>query len=156
MNKFLKWTLWILGAFLFAAVFFAIGYFAFTHWNAGGWMMSQQGDEFLKGTRQLPWREMPMHPNLIRPDRRIIGFSPAGLILSGLFRLAIPVLIIVGVVSLVQYLRRSYKVVPAAPIGAPIPVAAPAPVEESKTCSSCGRAIQADWTHCPYCGNTLS
>ena len=156
MNKYLKWTLWISGALLLAAAFFAIGYFTYTHWNNGGWMMSERGEDFWEGNRRLPWREMPMSPNFVRPDRRMFGFSPLGFILGGLFRLAIPVLIILGVIALIQYLRRSNKVVPVPTMAAPAPEFVPAPVEQSKTCSSCGRAIQTDWSHCPYCGNTLS
>lgn len=158
MNKFLKWILWIVGILVLAAVFFGIGYFAYTHWNTGGWMMSMRGDEF-RGDGRLPWRDMP---NRFLPRERTFGFLPVWFILGGLFRLAIPVLIIIGVIALVLYLRRNYKVVPVAPATAPTPVTAsapvviPAPVEESKACASCGRAVQADWIHCPYCGNTLS
>ena len=29
-------------------------------------------------------------------------------------------------------------------------------VSPARTCSSCGRGIQADWKNCPYCGTALT
>lgn len=157
MNKYLKWALWILGALLFAAVFFAIGYFAYTQWNGGGWMMGERGENIWRGDERLPWRNMPMHPGLTRPGSRIFGFSMLGFIFGGLVRLGILALIIAGIVALVRSLQ--HRPVTAAATAAPVvPVVQPVPepVEPGKTCSSCGRAVQADWAHCPYCGNTLT
>jgi hypothetical protein len=155
MNKFLKWILWIIGVLVVVAVLFGIGYFAFTHWNAGGWMMAGRGENFGDGDGRLPWRNMPMHPGLMRPGGRFFGFSILGFILGGLFRLAILVLIIAGIIALIRYLTRSYKVVPVAPTTGTTTVAAAA-TEGSKTCPNCGRSVQADWQHCPYCGADLA
>ena len=156
MKTFLKWVLWILIGLLIAAAIFAVGYFAFNHWN-GGWMMGGRADEFREGGRIMPWRNMPMHPFGMTRGMRVYGFSPFMLILGGLFRLAVPVLIIVGIVALVLNLRRkpataAPTVVQAVPAQQPVP----SPVEPAKTCSNCGRAVQADWTHCPYCGSDLA
>lgn len=156
MKTFLKWVLWILIGLLVVAAIFAVGYFAFSHWN-GGWMMRGRVEEFREGGRVMPWRNMPMYPNMMRPGGRFFGFSPFLFIISGLFRLAIPLLIIVGIVALVLNLRRKPAV--AAPTivqAVPAEQPAPAPVEQGKTCPSCGRAVQADWTHCPYCGSVLT
>jgi hypothetical protein len=83
------------------------------------------------------------------------GFMPFGgllmlplMLLRGLFPLAIFGFAIYGIVA---WFKRG-KTIPAAPAPAPV---APAAVASSATCSSCGQSVQADWKHCPYCGNRL-
>jgi hypothetical protein len=65
------------------------------------------------------------------------GFSPFGG-LMWLIPLGTLTLVVLGIVWLVNNLNAS-KNVQASP----------------RVCASCGKAAQADWKTCPYCGNTL-
>ena len=65
------------------------------------------------------------------------GFSPFGG-LMWLIPLGTLALVVLGIIWLVNNLNGS-KNVQASP----------------RVCASCGKAAQADWKTCPYCGNTL-
>ncbi len=71
------------------------------------------------------------------------GFGPFGLI-GMLFMWLIPigfvVLTVLGIVWLVRTVGGGS--------------ANPAP--PARACPSCGRAVQADWRHCPHCGAALT
>ncbi len=56
-----------------------------------------------------------------------------------LFPVGLLVLLILGIVGLVRILRR------------PPSEAAPSP----QSCLNCGRSVDADWRHCPHCGEEL-
>ena len=64
------------------------------------------------------------------------GFFPFWLGLMWIVPLGIVVLAVLGVVWLFNNLNGSKTV-------------------QGMTCSSCGKATQADWKTCPYCGITL-
>jgi hypothetical protein len=106
---------------------------------------------------------MPIHPNQRMPMQpfggrvlRVRGFTPLLWLGRGLFQLGILALIVLGVVYLFRALRRpehASAVVAAAP-PATTPVESVTPTA-AHTCGNCARAIQADWTHCPYCGAPL-
>lgn len=70
------------------------------------------------------------------------GFGPFGWI-GMLFMWLIPVgfivLIVLGVVWLVRAVGGGIN-----------------PVVPTRTCPSCGRAVQADWRNCPHCGAALT
>jgi hypothetical protein len=91
-----------------------------------------------------------------RGFNRGFGFMPLGgllmlplMLLRWLFPLAIFGFAIYGLVA--WFNRR--KVTPVAAPISPAAVETAAPAE--KTCASCGQPVQADWKHCPHCGNTL-
>jgi hypothetical protein len=72
------------------------------------------------------------------------GYSPfgwfgmgLGMLFMGLIPLGILALVIYGVVMLA---RNSGNIPPAAP---------------ASPCPNCGKATQADWKNCPYCGTAL-
>jgi flagellar biosynthesis protein FlhB len=76
------------------------------------------------------------------------SISPVGMIFGGLLRLGLFLLVVVGIVGLVYSLtrgRQSTQVTPSA-----------TPAIPSRTCASCGKPAQDDWTTCPYCGNSLA
>jgi hypothetical protein len=151
-----KWILGILTGVVILAALAAVGYFVFSHW-AG-----------MRGN--LPWddrgwrQQMPMHPYRGLPGMRSGIFSPLRFVGGGLLCLGVLALLVAGVYLLVRGLRRPQNMttaasatpvaVPAA-IVAPAPAAAPAPAVEH-ACPNCARQVQADWTHCPYCGAPLS
>jgi hypothetical protein len=81
----------------------------------------------------------------------------------GVFSLGFLALAVLGVIWLVNRLRK-----PAANVAAAVPVSsvassvepasdAPAAVSiaASQTCPKCGHATEADWKRCPYCGKKL-
>lgn len=91
---------------------------------------------------------MPFFPGARMPFSGM-GWLGAGLMLfSRLFiPLAVLALIIILVVALFQR-----------PVSQPAPVQ-PAPAQSTFSpggvCSSCGKALQADWKVCPYCGEKI-
>jgi uncharacterized membrane protein len=70
------------------------------------------------------------------------GYNPLGwigMILMWLIPIGVIVLVVAGVV----WLART--------IGAGSTRVAP-----TRSCPSCGRGVQADWRHCPFCGSALA
>ncbi len=70
-------------------------------------------------------------------------FGYIGMILMWLIPGGIIFLLILGAVSLFNNWNRPNQ--PAPGVGAP-----------ARICPSCGKAAQADWKTCPYCGNPLA
>jgi hypothetical protein len=105
------------------------------------------------------WNGMGGHPGL----RMMGGFGLFGGVGMLLFRLlgnlVVLGLIVLGVVALVRYFsKRQPTALPAAPAAfsaAPVtPAPAPAPVQ-TQACKACGKDLQPDWSHCPYCGTAV-
>lgn len=74
------------------------------------------------------------------------GFTPfgwLGMILMWILPLGFLLLLAGGVVWLVRALGGA-------------PTAGPQTPPLAETCPGCGRPIQADWQHCPYCGQSLA
>jgi hypothetical protein len=153
MKTALKWILGILIGLVLLAVVVAAGYFIFTQWNVAGVMMRPRVALPFEGRRGVP-----LEPFRMMPYQRFGGFFPLRLIGSGLFCLGFLALIVLGAVALVRVLRQPrVAAVTPAPAAAPIqmPEAAQNPVA-TRNCSNCGKPVQEDWSHCPYCGNTLA
>ena len=66
------------------------------------------------------------------------GFGPFGLIFMWLMPVGFVVLTVLSVVWLVRAVGGGMN-----------------PVAPTRTCPSCGRAVQADWKACPHCGVAL-
>lgn len=66
------------------------------------------------------------------------GFFPFGWMMLGmwLIPLLLVILTVLGILAL-------FRLVFSNP---------PKPSQPAKTCSSCGKPLQTDWKHCPYCG----
>lgn len=87
------------------------------------------------------------------------GFGIGGLIFM-LFGLLIPLgilgLLVAGVIALFTRSRVVPPAPPVPPSASPVaPLVTAEPNAPVKTCPNCGRPVQADWTHCPYCGAPL-
>lgn len=142
-----KWILGILIGLVIVASLVTIGFLAFNRWNDVGWMMQPREFRSFGGDRN-----MPMHPYSFMAHQRILNFNPLRFIGSLLTFSVFAFLVVFGIISLVRGSIKSQPVVTA-----PTQMSASAPVEiPARTCSSCGRAVQNDWSHCAYCGNTLS
>lgn len=153
MKTAIKWILGILIGLVLLVVVVTVGYVVFSRWNAVSIMMRPR--VFLPFEGQ---RGMPIQPFGGMPHQRFGGFFPLQLIGGGLFCLGFLALIVLGMVALVRVLKQPSQaaVMPApavAPVQMPEPVQTPA---ATRSCSNCGRSVQEDWSHCPYCGNTLS
>jgi hypothetical protein len=145
MNKTLKWVIGILIGLLVVAAIIAAGYFAFARWYGPGWMVGMHDFRSWEGRRI-----MPIHPFEYwkRPGVRVGGFFLLRMIPGFLFNIGILTLIVLGVI----YLARALKGPQLPSSQPPLPPTAQTP----GACPSCGRSVQADWSHCPYCGNPLA
>jgi hypothetical protein len=154
-----NWWKWLIGLIIVGAIGLAA---LFILWNIFGLgngiaLQSPMVRPFL---RQFANPYGPgMMPYMSRPGSRY---------LFGLLGLLIPcclfgLVLIGGIILLVSVLRPR----PAAPTSytSPQPAqpastgtiqpSAPMAAEPVLTCPNCGRVVQADWSHCPYCGATL-
>jgi hypothetical protein len=121
-----NWTMVVV--FTVVLVFaFLVGLSLFGGWLYGGWgMMGARG----------------MGPGMMGRW----GFSPSGwvgmfgMMFMWLIPLGILALVVLGIVGLFRSVSKGGG----------------GPVTPDRTCPSCGRAIQADWQHCPFCGQTLT
>jgi hypothetical protein len=147
MKTITKWILGIVIGLVIVAFLATIGFVAFNRSHNVGWMMQSREFRPFGGDR-----EMPMHPYAIMPHHMVMSFSPFRF-LGGLLSFSlVAFLVVLGIVYLVRGLKKPQTVVTV-----PAQVSAPAPVEvRVHTCSNCGRTVQEDWSHCAYCGNTLS
>jgi hypothetical protein len=98
-----------------------------------------------------------------------MGFGRGGMMMflpHLLWQLVLLALVVAGVIFLVRAISKPRVVQvaavspgsPAGPVVQPA-VIAPTPFETAavaaaplKTCASCGRELQNEWNHCPYCG----
>jgi hypothetical protein len=80
-----------------------------------------------------------------------LGFA-GWILMAGLACLP-PLALILLVALIVGLVTRSRPVPPPPPAAQP-PVTQSS-VTPTKTCPNCGRPVQEDWTHCPYCGQNL-
>ena len=146
MSKSTKWLLGIGIGLVCLIVLVAVGYLAFSWWGGSGGMMGTYGFRAWGDRGEIPWQRMPMHPNYGMPYSRFGGFFPLRIVAGGLLCLGVLGLIGLGLVALVRGLNRPAQL-------AEKPVL---PVEPAQVCSNCGRSVQDDWSHCPYCGNPLA
>jgi hypothetical protein len=161
MSKTMKWMIGILVGLLVVCLLAAVGFLVFSQIN-----LPDRGVTILRdwdGNRPFdrdfaPWDHMPMRPNRWAPDGLMRGFFPVGGLLSGLLCLGFLVFVVFGVIALVVSLKRSRKPATAAP--SQVGHATPSEGEEiaipARTCSNCQRPVNEDWSHCPYCGATLT
>jgi zinc-ribbon domain len=85
--------------------------------------------------------------------RGMMGFGwwmPFGGLIGGVFGLVFLALVVLGIIWLVNRLRKPAMVTsPAAPVVAAAPAA---PLAATHPCSRCGEPVQEGWKHCPNCG----
>lgn len=145
MNKSTKWILGIVIGLVCVAALVAAGFVMLRWWGGSGWMMESRGFRTWGDGPIQPWQRMPMHPNSGLPFSSFGGFSPIRMISVGLLCLGFLALIGLGVIVLVRSLIHASQ-----PAENPALATSPA-----QACSNCGRPVQNDWSHCPYCGNPL-
>ena len=172
MNKTMKWILGILIGLLVVAVIAALGWMVFSHWNQNEWVYGMRSGRLwdttpLKEERSLQMPSdgfhgfrspgsqllpqfMPMHPGRAISGRWVGFFGPLRLFGGALLCLGLPALLIVGLVLLLT--RKKISQPPPIPPTAPVQSA---PDGLANSCASCSRQVQAEWTHCPFCGNKL-
>lgn len=162
MSKTLKVILGILIALLLIGAAAAAIWLVWSGFGRPVWMMGAPDWRFWDGGRDLPrdqypWRGMPMHPYNRLPGAPLLPWMPFGGFIGGLLCLGTLALIILGLVALAMSLFRSQQSGSVrAPEGAASPQAeVKTPATPQRVCPSCARAVQDDWSHCPYCGSGL-
>jgi uncharacterized membrane protein len=78
------------------------------------------------------------------------GMMPFGGLFGILFSLGFLAFVVLGIVWLVQYIRR-----PKTATGTTSVPVSSEPAIAMTACKKCGRQIQADWNNCPYCGKKV-
>lgn len=154
MRKTTKWILGIVIGLVAIAAIAAIGYWMVSQWSGGEWTTVARSSRFWDGSRGMPWHAMPWnampgHPNRIMPGYRFGGFSAVRMMAGGLIWSGMLALIVLGIVALVRSLSR-----PSQPAVAPVQAVEPTPAP-AFACANCGRTVQDDWSHCPFCGTAL-
>ncbi len=144
MRKVWKWIIGIILGLIVLAVLVGVGFAL-----RGGFHMARSGlgyGFYERGPQMMPYG--PFHgPGMMRG----FGVFPFGGILGGLIFLAFAVLIVLGIIGLVRYLRAPKAVTGTA---VPAPTAGMQPAEMA-TCKNCGKPVQSDWKNCPYCGEKI-
>ena len=161
MNRGIRWFLGIVLGLVVVAILVGAGFFVYDRLHNGGWMMSSRGDGFRQFGRVFPWSNVPgqgnprtLRPFVEVPASRVIGFNPLRMVFICLFGLGVLVLIVLGVVFLVSSLTRPKQAAATAtPAASPV---TPPPPSAEHACPHCGRSVQGDWSHCPYCGSPLT
>ena len=141
-----KWIIGILLSLVVLAVVVLGGLWLLNWFGQGYGMMGPRGMMPFFDGRQMPFDGM-------RPYRGIFpfgGFRILGLLAGGLACLGFLVLLVAGVIALARGTGR-----PSQPAVTPTSIAPQSPAA-TETCPNCGRPVQADWSHCPYCGEDLT
>jgi len=170
MKKALKWIIGILIglaviAVVLGAVYLVASQFGGINWTRDYRLVQRSGPLQDLPRQGMPGQNMPRQnmPRLFERNempmyyygswgfRPFGGFALIGRLVGGVFRLAFLGLVIFLAVTLA--LRQKQ-------IKQPVTTSAPLPSVESTqpailNCPHCAREIQADWKHCPYCGNSL-
>lgn len=145
MSRTAKWIIGILLGLIALAAIVLAGLWLFNWWGGGlGMSVSRRFLPF--DGREMPFRGM-------RPYQGIVPFGGAriiGLLAGGLICLGFVALLVIGVIALVRGVSRQSRSA-VAPVSTPPP--APA---ATQPCPNCGRPVQEDWSHCPYCGEDLT
>lgn len=176
MTRTVKWILGILIGLVALCAIVVFGFFAISRLNFGAVAVSRRAFTPFEGRGNLP-----MAPYQEMPYRHLSASFPFGFLGGGLILAAFLGLFVLGVIALVLLLRQPARaaiqstgpmqttVVDQAATGAPMTPGRPAAQDQSaasqvispsaptgQSCPSCGRSVQADWSHCPYCGTALS
>jgi zinc-ribbon domain len=164
MSRTVKWILGIVIGLVALCALAAVGLFAVSRLNLVRLAVGRRA--------VLPFAgrpSMPMAPFQGMPYRHFGAFSPFGFFGGWLIVAALLGLFALAVIALVIILRRPGRpaLQPAAATPPPVmqsaaveqppsPDSAAPPAPSGQNCPSCGREIQADWSHCPYCGTALT
>lgn len=177
-----KWILGIGIALIVVLALVIIAALAINNWSSLDWAYGVRVGRLWDGDQIFPSRVIPIRPEMGFQEPLFYSNFPWGIAgIIGLFCLCPVLLVVLLVVGLVAVLRRPTRKTP--PPSPPPPLSPQAEgleqdegkseierepttpgginaqpqkgVEASSTCSYCGREVQADWSHCPYCGAAL-
>jgi hypothetical protein len=150
MSKTLKWILGIvIGLIVVAVVLAGVG-LVVSRWHGGYAMMGGPELRGWDGRRGWSDDQMPMMRDRSFPMGAARPFAPLWTLGIGLLCLGGLALIVLGIIALVQVIRRpTPQPAAVAPAGEPATAA-------THPCPSCERPVQDDWAHCPYCGTDLA
>ena len=183
MNRTVKWILGVVLGLVALCILAAVSFFAISRLNLGAVAVGRRAFLPFEGQRSLPMAPFQgmhyRHFGGFSP----FGFFGGWLIIAallGLFALAVVAMVLIlrrPSRPMLQSVASSSQIPPnqstapmqstafdqSAAINQPAdsnqPVApdmTPSPTAAGQNCPSCGRSIQADWSHCPYCGTALS
>jgi hypothetical protein len=166
-----KWLLGIIIVVILLCGVAAGGAFAFYRLGGVPWIMNARAARPSFGGQVLPPFQMPLRPNgrlPMMPYGRMYGYRFGGLFPLGFFvrpLFCLGFLALLALIALVVLLSQRRPPAPApaavaaAPVGStavePTAAATEAPAAAARSCPSCGRAVNEDWSHCPYCGSPL-
>lgn len=170
-------TKWIIGiAVTLLVICLVVGAAGVVISMIGGsaWQLETRSGQLWSDEQEVsPWHAMPMEPGQylwMHPMRGINGvwsgiFSPLRIIGLCLLCLGFLALLVIGIVLLVRRPGRSQATTTTAvpeQVPAPAPAPSPAPMETlvqetpaaatKRVCPNCAQSVEADWSHCPYCG----
>jgi hypothetical protein len=146
-----KWILGIIIGLVVVTAVSALAIFAMAQWGSLGWMANERS--FMPRTFE---RSMPMHPYADGSWLFMSRFNPLWIIGRTVLWIGVLALIVLGITALVRMLNKTDQA--AAIVGAstaPLPERA-APVQAVQNCPACSRLVQQEWSHCPYCGDSLA
>jgi hypothetical protein len=176
MSRAVKWILGIVSGLVGLCALAVAGFFIFNRFSLSRVITARRGVMPFEGPRALPlapYQGMPgqVMPGQGMPYRHFGGFTPFGFFGSWLIVAGAIGLFVLAVAALILVLRRPRQAVAPSGLSRPYPPAAPGGPGISEraaaevtpeasvsggNCPSCGRAVQADWSHCPYCGTGLT
>jgi hypothetical protein len=171
MSRAVKWIVGIVVVLVGLCALAVAGLFAFSRLNGGALAVGRRAFLPFEGRPN-----MPVAPFQGMPYRHFGGFTPFGFFGGWLIIAALLGLFALAVIALIVILRRPSRAAlqPAARMQSAVidqPAATERPeaasqtgaaegtspsAAEGKSCPSCGRLVQADWSHCPYCGTALT
>jgi len=151
MKNIWKWVLGIVVALVIVAGLVGLGFVMYNRMTAVRAQRIVPNSQTWNGPLnrvpggQITPRTMPMMGN--RGVGRGFGFFAPGLMFFGLLGRLIPFAILILLLYVAYQLGK--RNVPASATAAPAPPLAAAP---PRLCPKCQTQVQADWKHCPNCG----
>jgi hypothetical protein len=146
MSTTAKWIIGIIVGLLILAALAVFGLIIFIRLYGAGGLTG------FHSVRPFEGRVFPQQPFGRLPNQHVVGFLPLGFFLGRLiFPAFLFLLVVVGIILLFSLFRSRRPAATSVTSSAPPPVQA-----ASRSCPNCERLVQDDWSHCPYCGATLS
>jgi len=146
MKTTVKWILGLVIGFLVIGSILMIGYLMFNRWGTFGWVMGPREIRSWDGQRFKP---MQLHWRV--PERRFLGVLPLRFIGGSFLFIGLLSIIILGVFVLFRAIQNPQQ--SSAP-SAPFSSSTATPAGE-RVCGNCNNPVQDEWSHCPFCGETL-
>jgi uncharacterized membrane protein len=147
MSTTAKWIIGIVIGLLIVAALAVFGFIIFIRLNGAGGVIGYHS------IRPFEGQIFPQRPFNRLPGQRISAFLPLGFFLGRLIFPAFLFLIVIAGIILLFSLFRSRR--PAANSISSTATEIASDHATRRSCPNCERAVQDDWSHCPYCGTIL-